>query len=52
MEAVEPVHMQKETGSYQSRFDRMKEKIKAERQLWRSPEKPLALRTRNTFVPA
>jgi hypothetical protein len=32
IEAVEPVHVKNETGYYQSRIDRMKEKIKEERQ--------------------
>jgi chromosome segregation ATPase len=32
MEAIEPLQMQKETGYYQSRIDRFKEKIKEERQ--------------------
>jgi chromosome segregation ATPase len=32
LEAVEPLHMKNETGYYQSRIDRMKEKIKEERQ--------------------
>jgi hypothetical protein len=31
LEAVEPVHVNNETGYYQSRIDRMKEKIEEER---------------------
>jgi chromosome segregation ATPase len=32
IEAIEPIHVKNETGFYQSRIDRMKEKIKDERQ--------------------